>query len=88
MKKQELKDMTEQELAFNLEESQKALFGCEIRHRTTPLKNTMEIRTLRRHIARIKTILRERLNKKGQGAGNGSQHAIHPVDRSSSRHKT
>ncbi|MBU2568042.1 MAG: 50S ribosomal protein L29 [Elusimicrobia bacterium] len=66
MKKQELKNMTEQELSLNLEESQKTLFGYEIRHRTSPLKNPMEIRTLRRHIARIKTIFKERFNRKDQ----------------------
>lgn len=53
---QELKNMTEQELLREMENTQKKLFELKIQHKFSPVKNPLQIREYRRHIARIKTL--------------------------------
>lgn len=52
--------MSEPELEAKLRESEEKLFRLKFKHSTTPLKNGLEIRSLRRGIARYKTLLKER----------------------------
>ncbi|WP_373155947.1 50S ribosomal protein L29 [Clostridium sp. AUH-JLR23] len=53
-----------QELLNKVEEYKKELFGLRFQQATGQLENTARIRTVRKNIARIKTIIREReLNK-------------------------
>ncbi|MFN3966784.1 MAG: 50S ribosomal protein L29 [Endomicrobiia bacterium] len=61
---QEFKNMTLQELRLKLEEFQNKLLKLKIQHESAPLKNPLEIRELRRDIARLKTLLREKSIKK------------------------
>jgi large subunit ribosomal protein L29 len=53
----EMKNMTHVELNAKLFELQDKLFKIRFRHSTAPIKNPLEIREIRRNIARIKTLI-------------------------------
>ena len=53
----EVKNMSEAELKAKLNDFQDKLFKLKFRHSTAPVKNPLEIRSIRRDIARIKTLL-------------------------------
>ena len=57
---QETKSLTDAELQLKLRESEDKLFRLKFKHATTPQKNGIEIRTLRRMIARLKTLLNQK----------------------------
>jgi len=61
---QEIKNMTQVELAAKLSDLEEKLFRLKFRNSTSPVKNALEIRENRRMIARIKTLLAEQ--KKGK----------------------
>ena len=56
----EIRDMTPEEMRSRLEQLQEERFRLRFRAATVQLENPMLLRTLRRDIARIKTVLRER----------------------------
>ncbi|HOT30844.1 MAG TPA: 50S ribosomal protein L29 [Petrotogaceae bacterium] len=56
----EFKTLTEQELNQKFEETKKKLFDLRFQLEMGQLKNTATIKQVKRDIARIKTILRER----------------------------
>lgn len=56
----ELRNMTDAELNQRLQEANQELFNLRFRKATKQLDNTARIRVVRRDIARIKTIMRER----------------------------
>ncbi len=58
MKARELRELTDDELRAKLHDLMEELFS--IRFKVEPEKNTAKIRLLKRDIARVKTILRER----------------------------
>ena len=60
MKKNELQQATVAELNTKLEEAYQELFNLRFQNVTGQLKNTARTRAVRRDIARIMTILRER----------------------------
>ena len=61
---QDIRNTETQELLNKVEEYKKELFGLRFQQATGQLENTARIRTARKNIARIKTIIREReLNK-------------------------
>ena len=61
---QDIRNTETQELLNKVEEYKKELFGLRFQQATGPLENTARIKTVRKNIARIKTIIREReLNK-------------------------
>ncbi len=59
MKTTELRKMTVAELEKELVELKEQLFKLRFQHATNQLENPMELKTVRREIARVKTILRE-----------------------------
>lgn len=59
MKTTELRKMTVAELDKELVELKEQLFKLRFQHATNQLENPMELKTVRREIARVKTILRE-----------------------------
>lgn len=59
MKVFELRDKSEQELKDLLDGLYKEIFNLQFRRGAQELPNPLRLRTLRRDIARIKTILRE-----------------------------
>ncbi len=60
MKINEIKDLTNEELNLKLEELKKELFNLRFQHATNQLDNPRVITEVKRTIARVKTILRER----------------------------
>ena len=65
MKITEINKLETNELVEKLENAQDALQQMKINHAITPLENPSQIKSARRDIARMKTVLRQReLNKK------------------------
>jgi large subunit ribosomal protein L29 len=56
----ELRELTPAELANKEREIRNEYFGARVRFATGQLENTAKLRTLRRDIARLETVLRER----------------------------
>lgn len=61
---QEIKSMSDKELTAKLNELEEKYYKLKFRNSTAPVKNPLEIRELRKTIARIKTLLAEQ--KKGK----------------------
>jgi len=57
----ELRDLSTEELAAKSGELRGELFNARVKHATGQLEDTARIGTLRRDIARVETILREKL---------------------------
>ena len=60
MKAREFRDLSEEELKNKEEEVKDQLFKLTFQHTLGQLENTMKLKNLKRDIARIKTILREK----------------------------
>ena len=64
MKIKEIKELDAKALAEKLENTQAQLRQMKLNHSVTPLENPSQIRSTRRDIARMKTVIRQReLNK-------------------------
>lgn len=57
---QEIRELENSALLAKVEEYKKELFGLRFQQATGQLENTAHIREVRKSIARIKTIIRER----------------------------
>lgn len=55
--KEALKNLTPAELGAELRQAREKTFGLKFRHKMTPLTNPMELRTLRRKIALLETVI-------------------------------
>ena len=60
-------DMTEIELNTELSKMKKELFNLRFQHATGQLENPVKMRELKKDIARVKTIIREKELAKVQG---------------------
>lgn len=60
MKARELRDMSDEELRKKLAESKDELFRLRFQHATGQLDNPMKLKEVKRRIARLRTIMRER----------------------------
>ena len=60
MKTQEIKQMTNEELNKPIEENLEALSTMKFQKATSQVENTSKFTSLRKDIARMKTIIRER----------------------------
>jgi len=60
MKANELRNKTTAELEAQLTALKKDLFFLRMQHATNQLENPLKIQTVKKDIARVKTILRER----------------------------
>jgi large subunit ribosomal protein L29 len=70
MKIEEMRQMTLDELHVKLAELDEAQFNLRFRLTTQPLDDPLRIRKVRRDIARVKTLIREREREKAmQGTG-------------------
>ena len=65
MKAKELRDLSLDELGAKANEVRNEYFGARVRFATGQLENTAKLRTLRRTIARLETVLREKTAKSG-----------------------
>lgn len=63
MKTTELRDLSPEQLTLKLAELREERFRLRFRSATESIENPMRFRTLRRDIARIQTILRERVGE-------------------------
>jgi large subunit ribosomal protein L29 len=66
MKAKELRQLSEGELLEKEKELGEELFNLRFQHATGQLENVMRIPQLKRDIARLKTILKERAPDKGK----------------------
>ena len=60
MKAKEFKQMTNDELVKKLESLKEELFNLRFRHATGQLENPNVLATVKKDIARVKTVIRER----------------------------
>lgn len=60
MELKKMREMTEVELTGELDKMKKELFNLRFQHVTGQLENPVKMRELKKDIARVKTILRER----------------------------
>ena len=60
MKAKELKNLSNEELAKKLDELKKDLFMLRMQHANNQLDNPMRLNAVKKDIARIKTIIREK----------------------------
>ena len=60
MRASQARDLSEAELDARLRELEEELFGLQLKRATSQLENPMKMRTVRRDIARLQTIQRER----------------------------
>ena len=67
MELKKMRDMTEVELNIELSKMKKELFNLRFQHATGQLENPVQMRELKRNIARVKTIIREKELAKVQG---------------------
>ncbi|HDZ25865.1 hypothetical protein LCGC14_1221360 [marine sediment metagenome] len=64
MKARELRELSEDELSRKEDELKDQLFKLKFQHALGQLENAMKLKSIKKDIARIKTILRE--NKEGK----------------------
>ena len=64
-KTKELKDMTSGELQEQLDDAKKELFNLRLQQVSGQLENPLQIRAMRRSIARVKTILNQAATAEG-----------------------
>ena len=62
MKAKELKNLSVEELTAKLDGLKKDLFMLRMQHATTQLENPMQLAAVKKDIARVKTIIREKTN--------------------------
>ena len=60
MKASEIRDLSEQELLAKSRELRDELFNVRVKRSTGQLENTAKLRQLRRDVARVETVLREK----------------------------
>ena len=60
MELKKMRDMTEVELNTELSKMKKELFNLRFQHATGQLENPVKMREVKREIARVKTIIREK----------------------------
>jgi len=58
--RQAKRNLSAAELAAELRQAEEKRFRLTFKHRVTPLTSPLELRELRRHVARLKTWLREK----------------------------
>ena len=62
MKAKELKNLSVEELNKKLNDLKKDLFMLSMQHATNQLDNPMQLNAVKKDIARVKTIIREKTN--------------------------
>jgi len=67
VKASELRELTRDELEAKTSAMRGEYFGARVRFATGQLENTAKLRLLRRDIARLETVLREKDGPKAQG---------------------
>ena len=63
MKPRELRELSEDELRAKSQQLRDELFASRIRHSTGQLEDTAKLRRLRRDVARVATVLAQKLGR-------------------------
>jgi large subunit ribosomal protein L29 len=63
-----LKDLNESDLKAKIQEDELRLKKLEFAHAISPLENPMSIRALRKDVARLKTVLAQKVEQKKAAA--------------------
>ena len=63
MKTSEIRELTVKEIEERLENENNLIFRQKMNHAITPLDNPLKIRETRRNIARLETILRQKIKE-------------------------
>ncbi len=73
MKASEIREKTDQEINFEIEQCRKEIFDLRLKFQTNQLEDTSRIRTLRKDVARMETekTARRKSAKQSQGESNG-----------------
>ena len=71
MKTSEIKSLSIDELKLKVKALNEELFNLRFSHATRNLANPLAIRNVRREIARVKTVLREKEIENANGGNNG-----------------
>ena len=71
MKTSEIKSLSIEELKVKVKTLNEELFNLRFSHATRNLANPLAIRNVRREIARVKTVLREKEIANANGGNNG-----------------
>lgn len=61
MQASQARDLSDVELDARLRELEEELFGLQLKRATGQIENPMKVRSVRRDIARLKTVQRERV---------------------------
>jgi large subunit ribosomal protein L29 len=69
MNLEKIREMTESELDAELKKMKNELFNLRFQHVTGQLENPLRLRNVKRDIARVKTIMREKELSKAQSIG-------------------
>ena len=64
MKASEFRELSRDELQQKVQDQRGQLFNARVKHATGQLENTAQLSTLRREVARLETVLAERLEDK------------------------
>lgn len=76
MKAKELFDMTKEELEVKLDSLKQELFNLRFKHATGQLENANQLNLVKKDIARVKTVLRQReLNISQEPSGKSAKKA-------------
>lgn len=62
----ELKAASIEEIKAHLSDVEKEYFNLKLQHKVTPIKNPLQLKTKRRDIARLKTLINEKLKNKNE----------------------
>ncbi len=74
MQADEIRELSNDEVTSRISELEEERFRLRFRSATETLENPLRLRSIRKDIARLKTILRERaLGVRGQGARTGAR---------------
>jgi large subunit ribosomal protein L29 len=76
LRSDEIRDMSDGDIHARIAQLEEERFRLKFRSATEPLENPLQLRTIRRDIARLKTILRERQLAATGGAPAARREAI------------
>ena len=76
MKIYEIKEMNNDELVKRIAEEEKNLVDLQFAHQLKQLTNTAKLNIVKKDIARMKTILKEREMQAAQKAGNDNKEGV------------
>lgn len=69
MKPTQIRELSPDEIATRIAELERERFNLRFRGGTQPLEDPLRLRVIRKDVARLKTVLRERGDKAGVPAG-------------------